>query len=304
MNMHRRTGRKFSSVIKGMLLVSLAGFMHGIQAAPQSDSAAALQERYASLKGQLQHSPFKRQLVLDSTETEAQVKGNIYAVVDYPFAEVKTALNNPDHWCDVLLLHLNTKYCQAGKGGTGTVLNVNIGKKTAEALADSTRIEFKYQVAVLTPKYFRIKLDAKDGPMGTSDYLIVFDAVPLPNAKTFIRLAYSYSTNMAGRMAMRSYLATAGSGKVGFTVTGKQPDGKPAYIGGVRGVIERNTMRYYLAIDAFLGARNVAPGAQFEKRIQTWFDATERYARQLHEMERADYLAMKREENARQVGMR
>ena len=63
--------------------------------------------------------------------------------------------------------------------------------------------------------------------------------------------------------------------------------------GGVRGVVERNTMRYYLAIDAYLDA----PGPQGrEKRLGEWFDDTERYARQLHEMDRDDYLAMKRSE--------
>jgi hypothetical protein len=32
------------------------------------------------------------------------------------------------------------------------------------------------------------------------------------------------------------------------------------------------------------------------RRLQGWFDATERYPAQLHEIERSEYLAMKREE--------
>ena len=40
-----------------------------------------------------------------------------------------------------------------------------------------------------------------------------------------------------------------------------------------------------------------APGPQGrEKRLGEWFDDTERYARQLHEMDRDDYPAMKRSE--------
>ena len=69
---------------------------------------------------------------------------------------------------------------------------------------------------------------------------------------------------------------------------------------GVRGVVERNTMRYYLAIDAYLGAVDAPAAEQFEKRIQTWFTATERYPRQLHELERDAYLNMKRAEYKRQ----
>ena len=76
--------------------------------------------------------------------------------------------------------------------------------------------------------------------------------------------------------------------------------GNGGYVGGVRGVVERNTMRYYLAIDAYLSAMNAAPSEQFEKRLQTWFSTTERYPKQLHELNRDDYITMKRAEYQRQ----
>jgi len=82
---------------------------------------------------------------------------------------------------------------------------------------------------------------------------------------------------MAGRLAMKTYLATIGSGKVGFTQTGKLANGQPEHIGGMRGVVERNTLRYYLAIDAHLGAFSTAPPLQLQKRLQSWFTATEQY---------------------------
>ena len=59
-------------------------------------------------------------------------------------------------------------------------------------------------------------------------------------------------------------------------------------------------MRYYLAIDAYLSAYTLPPGEQFEKRIRDWYASTERYAPQLHEMDQADYLEMKRKEMRRQ----
>ena len=58
-------------------------------------------------------------------------------------------------------------------------------------------------------------------------------------------------------------------------------------------------MRYYLAIDAFLGALSAPPNARREKSLHDWFAGIERYPRQLHEMEQGDYLAMKRGEYAR-----
>jgi hypothetical protein len=70
-------------------------------------------------------------------------------------------------------------------------------------------------------------------------------------------------------------------------------------------VVERNTMRYYLAIEAFLGALAAPPQARFEKRLRDWFAAAERYPRQLHEMEQGEYLDMKRKERLRQqAGLR
>jgi hypothetical protein len=68
----------------------------------------------------------------------------------------------------------------------------------------------------------------------------------------------------------------------------------------MRGVVERNTMRYYLAIEAFLGALSELPQAQLEKRLHDWFAAVERYPLQLHEMEQGAYLDMKRREYRRQ----
>lgn len=284
--------------LRCLLLICVAGVT--CIAMAQQDPAATLRAKYTSLEQRLQQNQFKRPLILDSVETPNRLKGDIYAVVDYPFDAVSTGLNSPDHWCDVMLLHLNTKYCHAVGEPSGTVLRVNIGKKTPQRLVDATRVEFNYSVAAAVPEYLEIMLRAEDGPMGTSDYRIVLEAVALPNTKTFLHLTYSYATNFAARLAMRTYLATIGSGKVGFTVIGKQADGQPDYVGGVRGVVERNTMRYFLAIDSFLEAASAASAVQLEKRLQSWFTATERYPRQLHEVDRGEYLEMKRAEYLRQ----
>jgi hypothetical protein len=81
---------------------------------------------------------------------------------------------------------------------------------------------------------------------------------------------------------------------VGFTREGD------AYIGGMRGVVERNTMRYFLAIEAYLAGLSAPPAQRLDRRLQAWFSATERYPRQLREMDRNTYMTMKRGEVARQ----
>jgi hypothetical protein len=102
---------------------------------------------------------------------------------------------------------------------------------------------------------------------------------------------------------MQGYLATIGRDKVGFSIVGSRADGQPIYVRGTRGVIERNTMRYYVAIEAYLGTLALPPAQQFERRLAAWFAGIERYPAQLHELERGEYLEMKRGELRRQQAM-
>ena len=266
-----------------------------LAAAPTQATAETLRARYTALEPKLRQNQFNRPMALESTESPNRVRGNVYAVVNHPFATVSTGLNNPAHWCEIFILHINTKYCHATTANGITTLAVYIGKKTPEPLANANRADFRYQVASVTPEFFDIRLSAREGPMGTSDYRVTLEAVSLPDNKTFLHLSYSYGYGFSGKLAMSTYFATAGSGKVGFSVG---PRGE--YVDGMRGLIERNTMRYYLAIDAYLASLGAPAGAQLDKRLQTWFNAVEEYPRQLHEMDRAEYVDMKRDEYQRQ----
>ena len=286
--------------MRRMLIALLLGWLCHGQPALAADDAMRLRDTYQRLTQQLNHNPFQRQLHLVSAESPSTLKGDIYAVVDYPFATVNNALNDPRlgpaNWCDVLMLHLNTKSCGASTGSSGKLLSVNIGKKVEQDLADTYRVQFNYRSAAANPEYFRVELNADSGPLRTKDYRIVLEAVAIQGNRTFLHLTYAYSYGMAGRMAMKTYLATVGSDKIGFTTTGGPFPSRPVYIDGVRGVVERNAMRYYLAIDAYLGALSSAPDKRQEVRLANWFNATEHYARQLHEVERQEYMQMKRRE--------
>ncbi len=280
--------------------LSLAGAAGAHAEVSAPDAAAALRAKYSELKEQLNSNQFKRPIHLDSTQASNELHGDIHAVVNYPFAKVSGALQGEAQWCDILSLHLNTKYCRPDTGPQGTVLHVNIGKKYDQPLPDTYQVNFIYRVAVAAPDYIKVLLNADSGPLGTNNYRIMFEAVALDSNSTFIHLSYSYGFGMAGKLAMQVYLGTIGHSKVGFSVTGKQPNGHPEYIDGIRGLVERNTMRYYLAIESYLSALSSPPQAQLEKRLHAWFSATERYPRQLHEMEENEYLGMKRMEYQRQ----
>jgi hypothetical protein len=264
-----------------------------------AQDAGALLARHASLRDQLASNQFQRPLYLESTQNSGDLKGEVYAVVDQPFSVVAPALQGMDHWCDLLILHLNVKSCMTSSK-PADVLSLFVGRKFDQPLEDAFRVNFSYRLAAATADYLQVQLSADAGPMSTRNYRLALEAVPLDERRSVIHMSYSYAYGVAARMAMQAYLATAGRDKIGFSIVGKDADGKPVFVDNVRGVVERNTMRYFLAIEAYLNAYNTPGPEQVEKRLREWFTATERYAPQLHEMERAEYLDMKRHEVQRQ----
>ena len=275
-------------------LALLAGAFAGASA----QDAAALKSRHGALQDKLATNQFGRPLVLESKESSDDLKGDVYAVVDHPFATVQQALQSSEHWCDILILHLNVKRCRAG-GGAGKTLSLNVGRKFDQPIEDAYALEFAYRLVATAPDYLQVQLTAEDGPLSTKNYRIVVEAAPVDAKRSVVHMSYAYGYGFTARMAMKTYLATIGSQKVGFTIL-ERKDGKPVYQGGVLGLLERNTMRYYLAIDAYLAAYALPAADQVEKRIREWYTSTERYAEQLHEMEQSEYLEMKRKEIRRQ----
>jgi hypothetical protein len=259
--------------------------------------AAALQQRYEQLRPQLERNGFNRPIHLTSSEAGKNQNGEVYAVVDHPFGVVENGLSQAQSWCDVLILPYNTKHCHATSDGKR--LDVRIGRKADQAAEDAHQISFAYQVQAQETDYFRVALHAAEGPLGTKDYRIVLEATPLDGKRTFIHLGYSYGFGTMARLAMQAYLATAGAHKVGFTVVGRDAQGNPQYVGGMLGATERNTMRYFLAIDAYLGSLAAPEGQRLDKRINDWYAASLKYPRQLSELDRSEYVAMKKRESAR-----
>jgi hypothetical protein len=253
------------------------------------------------LQKELYHNQFKKPVSLNSGVSSDDLRGEIYAVVDHPFAVVSTALKGAPQWCDILNLHLNIKYCRAQETKPHRFLSVYIGRKYEQSLKQASHVEFAFNADAQAPDFLQVLLPAATGPFNTRDYRILLEAIPLESGRTFIHLSYSYKAGVAATLALQAYLNTFGSDKVGFTIVGQKTDGRPIYAGDVRGVVERNTMRYYLAIDAYLSALAVPPDRRLEARLQNWFTATERYPLQLHEMEQAEYLTMKRKEYKRQM---
>jgi hypothetical protein len=290
-----------------VLLVCLAAAVSTAWALPapapaaggESSGAAALKSRYADLRAQFERSAFGRPIVLQSSEAGRTQKGEVYAVVDYPFSVVERGLSESQNWCDVMILPYNTKHCHADGSGRSSTLTLRIGRKADQSPEDAHPIKFNYNVEATSADHLRVVLDAPEGPLGTRDYRIVLEATPIDEKHSFVHLGYSYGFSTLSKFAMQAYLNTAGANKVGFTEVGRDREGKPQYVGGMLGATERNTMRYFLAIDAFLGSLAVPQSQRLEKRLGDWYAAAHKYPRQLSEMEFPEYLAMKRREAGR-----
>jgi hypothetical protein len=263
---------------------------------PAAD-AAALRARFTELRPSLEHNAFGRPLHLDSTERSAELRGDVHALLPHPFGSVRNGLSTTQNWCDVLTLPFNVKRCEPhGAGG----LSVFIVRKPESELSTATRIDFHYQVMAQTDDFLKVQLDAPSGPLGTKNYRIVLEAVPVDGARTFMHMSYGYAYGTLSRLAVQSYLSTSGSNKVGFSSDGRDEHGQPRLVGGMRGILERNTMRYFLAIAAHLDALSRPAGERQLARLNAWFDGVERYPRQLREMERDEYLALKQQDLAGQ----
>lgn len=281
-------------------LIALTVSLHAALACAQD--AGALLAQHRVMRDALAASPFKQPLLLQSRQNDSSLQGDAYAVVALPFATVSAAFQGMDRWCDITMLHLNVKECLPSGPGAGNTLTLAVARKYDQPLADAYRVEFAYSVVAATRDYVAVQLKADKGPLSTKHYVIMLEAVALTANSSFVHLSYSYASGMAARAAMQLYLSTMGRGKIGFTVLERKPDGTPVYISDARSVIERNTMRYYLAIEAYLGSLSLPAAQQREKRLRDWFAATERFAPQLRELDRDTYLTMKRREIERLSG--
>jgi hypothetical protein len=284
------------SALIRLLIIAVVQAGGSLAHADESVSApgAALRAKYEALKEQLDHSQFQKPLYLDSTETGNRLQGELYGVLDDSFASARNSLKLASQWCDVLALHLNVKDCRVSDAASPTTISLYVGGKHDDPNTVVSHLDYAYRVATDTSEYFQILLTARSGPLGTSDYKILLEATPLDRGRTFFHLSYGYAFGAAARVAMATYLHSLGREKVGFTILERKPDGSPAYVKGIRGAIERNVMRYYFALVAYLSSCNLPPREQLEVRLRDWFAFTERYALQLHELEQNEYLDMKR----------
>jgi hypothetical protein len=229
------------------------------------------------------------------------VQVDVYGIFDYPFSSVVNVLKVPANWCDIVSLNPNVKSCTYREMNGERLLTFYLGRKAYQPPEDTHQIIYRYQNVEQRQGYLDIILKADEGPFGTKDHRMRFEAVPLDGSRTFVLVSYSYNDSLAVRLAEKIYFSTLGRGKVGFTVTGTDKNGNPVYIGGPRGAVERSAIRYYFAIQSFINSLRYPEKSRFSTRISDWYDLTTRYKKQLFDLDKKEYLTSKTKEHMNQV---
>jgi hypothetical protein len=260
-----------------------------------------LLDTYQRNMAKLETNSFGLPLFLESFERDDRVHVDVYGIFDYPFSSVVNVLKVPANWCDIVSLHPNVKACTYREQPGAWLLTFYIGRKVYQPPEDTRQVIYHYRKVDQQQGYLDIILIADAGPFGTKNHRMRFEALPLDGGRTFVHVSYAYSDSAALRLAGKVYFATLGRGKAGFTVTGTDRNGKPVYIGGPRGAIERNAVRYYFAIQCFMNTLRYPEKNRFSMRTIKWYDLTSRYRKQLFDMDKKDYLTFKTKEHKNQV---
>jgi len=301
--MHRihksRSHLRISLILFAVIFSFAAGIAFADEAPRQGEEL--LLDIYQENRARLATNSFGLPLFLDSFERDGKVQVDVYGVYDYPFGSVVDALKVPANWCEIVSLHPNVKACTYRELPDAWQLAFYLGRKVYQRPEDTRQVLYQFRDLAQRQGYLDIVLNADEGPFGTKDHRIRFEALPLDSGRSFVHVGYAYRDSLELRLAGEVYLATLGSGKIGFTVTGTDRGGNPVYIGGARGAIERNAVRYYFAIQAFMKALPYPEESRFSRRIGEWYDLTNRYRQQLFEMDKKDYLKLKTAEHENQM---
>lgn len=295
--MHRPPGVHFATQSWGLRPLLVALLVYVLLAwSPQLARAGDAGEWLAAIA----ESPLDAPIAVSSTVKGSVVEGAVYARLPYSFALVASELEALSAWCEITFLHINIKSCvyREGSGPDEALLRLYVGRARYASAEHAEPVELVRRSIQMDEDWLLIELEADRGPYGTRDYSIIVHVLP-HDTGTLVNLEYSLRFGVMARLAARLYLATGARDRVGFTVVGYD-NGEAQYIGGLEGMIERNVMRFYLALQAWLDIRDRPDPEQLRARLERWFELTDEYPRQLRELDRETYLEQKQREYANQ----
>lgn len=281
-----------------LVLLCLAGI--SLPASGGQPGAAQFQKWYQELRELEPRNPFGVPLRIQSEERSDRVTVEMHGIIEYPFDAVKAALSTPATLCEFIPLNVTVKACTHQQQAQDVLLTLFFGWKHYQEPRDASSQPYRYALQAGEPGAVSVVLGALKGLFGTAAHRMELDAAGV-EGRTVLVLRSFYVQTAASKMATTIYLATLGRDKVGFSREDAGPGLRPGYVKGLRGMVERGVMRYYLALEAFLGTEMVPAARRLEARINAAYDLMERYPLQLHDLERAEFLDAKQREHENQL---
>jgi hypothetical protein len=276
-----------------LLVILVAGLP--LTAWGDESNAARLRNQYRELRDLAQSGPFGVPLSVQSQDRDDQVSAEVYGIIEHPVEVVKAALSSPASWCEFSPLHLNVKACTFQTQSHETHLTLYLGRKSYQTPENASSQTYNFTVHTSEPGFLSVSLNASKGLFGTTAHRFELEAAGV-DGSTVVALRSSYVPSVVTKVMTAIYLATVGWNRVGFSREDSGPATSPRYVKGFRGLVERSAMRYYLAFEAFLDFESVPVAQRFAGSINAVYDMMERYPTQLHDMEKAEYLDVKRRE--------
>lgn len=266
----------------GLVVVLSAGLL-------TAERAQALSAQHADILALIDKADFKQPIAIDSSVEQSSAQGHIYAILDHPIDAFRKHLASKDSWCEIIFLHFNIKSCVLMPDtAEGFQVAIYSGRLYYQPPEDVNRNDYVFSRFEVSDNALSMELHGPDGPFGTRNYRISI-AASAHGEQTLVRVGYSVDINWMTRLAQRVYFASAGRHRVGFS----HEDDSGELVRGVRGMIERNTMRFYLALEAFMAHPDLRA---YPERLKVWHRLTEQYPRQLQELDLDTYLGYKAKE--------
>jgi len=202
---HADQMHKLRNLLKFFLFIVVAAIVFPAGFAIAADNPLKgediLLDTYHRNTAKFERNNFGFPLFLESFERGDRVHVDVYGIFDYPFNIVVNVLKVPANWCDIVSLHPNVKACTFKELPGTWRLTFYMGRKVYQHPADTRQVLYRYRNVDQRQGYLDIILDADEGPFGTKDHRMRFEALPLDDGRTFVHVSYEYNSSIALRLA-------------------------------------------------------------------------------------------------------
>lgn len=227
---------------------------------------------------------------------------SLFGRIPFSFTEVSAVLSRPQSYCDFLPVMFNVKGCVITRIHPNAQIKYYVAGKHYTPPLTSFRIHSRFRIIEKRKDFLEIMMEADEDSVGKSRYHVLLKVVPIEN-QALVSIESVYAPGRLTRMATYTYIKVFARNKPGFTKITVSGDGEQRYITGFPAIIERSIVRSYFALKAHLMSQHLPTGKRHEARLQSWYDLNLPHKLQLYELDRDQYLQIKRKERVNQLRM-